>query len=314
MPLSPSAQPPKIIIAGGTGFLGQLLSQSFLKDGYDVVLLSRNRLSNSEYGRTVLWDAKTIDEWSAEVEGARALINLTGRSIDCRHTSSNRRKILDSRILSTRILGDAIMSCEVPPPVWFNASSMALYGQCFGSEPAHDENAPIQQDSFLEEVTVAWENEFFKFKRESVRQVALRISFILGHKSGAFPLLRTFAKWGLGGKQGNGDQWMSWLHQDDWVGIIRFLLKLDDFNGTINLSSPNPIQNKEFMRTLRSFLAPLGIGLPAPVLAVRLGCVLLGTAPELALQSRKVISSKLRELNYEFKYPQLCDAFRNLCD
>jgi NAD dependent epimerase/dehydratase family enzyme len=167
---------PKIIIAGGTGFLGQLLAQSLLRDGFDVVLLSRNLSQRTILGRLVLWNGESIDDWIEELEGSRALINLTGRSIDCRHTALNRQEILDSRIKSTRVLGEALQQCKRPPTVWLNASSMALYGQCVGDEEAHDESSPITKSGFLEEVTVAWEDELFKFNNPNIRKVALRIS------------------------------------------------------------------------------------------------------------------------------------------
>ena len=307
-----SASNPKIIIAGGTGFLGQSLAKSFLRDGYEVVILSRRECTSFIHGRIVRWDARSIGEWTDELNEANILVNLTGKSIDCRHTRSNRQEILDSRVNSTKVLGNALHLCKKPPLVWLNASSMSLYGQCFGNEPAYDENSPIQASGFLEEVTLAWENEFFKFENLGVRQIALRISFVLGHKSGAFPMLKYLAKLGLGGKQGSGNQWMSWLHEDDWVEIIRFLCQQDSVHGPINLSSPHPVTNFEFMKTLRDFVAPLGIGLPAPDFGVKIGCALLGSAPELALQSRRVISETLNKINFKFKYPTLEEALKNL--
>jgi len=302
---------PKVIIAGGTGFLGQLLARSLSADQYEVVLLSRGiPMSSVEIvGRLVKWDAHSIAGWARELEGVKALINLTGRSIDCRHTQANREEILESRIQSTRVLGQAVAACEVPPENWLNASSMALYGQCFGEEPAHNENSPMQSDGFLEEVTKAWEGEFFRHKRAGVRQVALRISFILGRGSGAFPLLARLARFGLGGKQGSGEQWMSWLHEDDWVGITRFLMEEKKLEGPVNLAAPNPVQNRDFMGELSRQLSPLGFGLSAPAFGVRLGCMLLGSAPELALQSRKVKSSILDRSAYEYRHRNISSAF-----
>jgi len=305
---------PKVIIAGGTGFLGQLLARSLSADQYEVVLLSRSiSVSSIEImGRFVHWDAHTIAGWTSELEGAKALINLTGRSIDCRHTQANREEILESRIQSTRVLGQAVAACEIPPENWLNASSMALYGQCFGQEPAHDENSPTQSGGFLEEVTKAWEDEFFRYKRAGVRQVALRISFILGRESGAFPLLSRLARFGLGGKQGSGEQWMSWLHEDDWVGITRFLMEEKQLEGPVNLAAPNPVKNRDFMAKLSSQVSPFGFGFPAPAFGVRLGCVLLGSAPELALQSRKVKSAFLARCSYPYRYENISSALESL--
>lgn len=305
---------PKVIIAGGTGFLGQLLARSLSVDQYEVVLLSRGISGTSAdiTGRFVHWDARSISGWTSELEGAKALINLTGRSIDCRHTQANRKEIIESRIQSTRVLGQAVAACDLPPQNWLNASSMALYGQCFGNETAHDENSPTQSGGFLEEVTKAWEDEFFRHKRAGVRQVALRISFILGRESGAFPLLARLARLGLGGKQGTGEQWMSWLHEDDWVGITRYLMEENQLEGPVNLAAPNPVKNRDFMAELSSQVSPFGFGFPAPALGVRLGCMLLGSAPELALQSRKVNSALLARSSYQYKHPNISSALESL--
>ena len=188
MDLNINQSRPKVIIAGGTGFLGQLLSPILSADQYEVVLLSRGIPESSVEitGRFVHWDALSIAGWTSELEGAKALINLTGRSIDCRHTQANRKEIIESRIQSTRVLGQAVAACDLPPQNWLNASSMALYGQCFGDEPAHDENSPTQSGGFLEEVTKDWEDEFFRHKRAGVRQIALANKLYFGQ-----------GKWGI---------------------------------------------------------------------------------------------------------------------
>ena len=308
----PSDSKPKIVIAGGTGYLGQLIAASLHQDNWDVVLLSRSSNPGNKIGRSVFWDAKSLGEWTEELESAQVLLNLTGKSIDCRHNAANREEILNSRVYSTRVLGEAVSIAKSPPPCWLNASSMALYGQLWGNAPAHTELSSLQSGGFLEDVTVVWEEEFLKWKREGVRQVALRISFVLGRASGAFPLLKMLTKYGLGGAQGSGKQWVSWLHEKDWVGIIRFLTENENVNGAVNLSSPHPLMNKEFMKALRSKFAPLGIGFPAPSLGVKLGCFLLGSAPDLALQSRKVVSGKLNDSSYEFYFPNLASAISDL--
>jgi uncharacterized protein (TIGR01777 family) len=308
----PSDSKPKIVIAGGTGYLGQLIAASLHQDNWDVVLLSRSSNPGNKIGRSVYWDAKSLGEWTEELESAQVLLNLTGKSIDCRHNAANREEILNSRVYSTRVLGEAVSIAKSPPPCWLNASSMALSGQLWGNAPAHTELSSLQSGGFLEDVTVAWEEEFLKWRREGVRQVALRISFVLGRASGAFPLLKMLTKYGLGGAQGSGKQWVSWLHEKDWVGIIRFLIENENVNGAVNLAAPNPLMNKEFMKALRSKFAPLGIGFPAPSLGVKLGCFLLGSAPDLALQSRKVVSGKLNDSSYEFYYPDLASAISDL--
>jgi len=307
--MSTSSARSKVVLAGGSGYLGRLLADSFSNDGWEVVLLSRS--SNStlpEAVGEVYWDGKTMGPWKEALEGASALINLAGRSVDCRYTKKNRESILKSRVDSTRALSEAVEACSDKPKVWLNASSMATYGQCGGNELPFDEDSPTTGKGFLEEVTQAWENEFFKHSWADVRKVALRISFVLGRESGAFPLLAKFARLGLGGAQGSGKQWMSWLHEDDFVGIVRFLIEHNSLAGSYNLAAPHPLTNAEFMHCLRAKLAPLGIGLPAPAIGVRLGCFLIGSAPELALQSRKVVSARLKEEGYQFKYPLLDHA------
>jgi len=293
--------------------LGQLLSKSLIDHGHEVVVLSRNQNSSLICSRSVFWDAKQIDIWVEELNGADVLINLTGKSIDCRHTKKNREEILQSRLLSTQVLREALASVNQPPSLWLNASSMALYGECFGEHSAHDERSPSLSTGFLEDVTYKWEKEFFKFQSKEVRQIALRISFILGSQSGAFPFLRGLTKLGLGGAQGSGNQWMSWLHQDDWISIVHFLINNKHISGPINLSAPKPLTNRDFMKSLRSLEAPMGIGIPAPAIGVKLGCAILGSAPELALQSRKVVSKILPENDYHFKYSCAADALANLC-
>jgi uncharacterized protein (TIGR01777 family) len=303
----------KVVIAGGSGYLGSLLAFSFLEDGWKVVILSRSSKPSLISGiRSVRWTGSESGNWESELSDCNVLINLSGRSVDCRYGKKNRKDILNSRISSTQILSKALESLASPPKVWLNASSMALYGQRWGEEDAFVEDSPVSGNGFLEEVTQAWEDAFFEKTWPNVRQISLRISFVLGKKSGAFPLLAKFAKLGLGGAQGTGKQWMSWLHEDDFVSIVRFLIEQQDLSGPFNLASPQPILNEDFMKCLRTKLAPLGIGLPAPAIGVRLGCFVIGSAPELALQSRKVVSVRLKEAGYQFKYPLLDHAVDNL--
>ena len=299
----------KVVLAGGSGYLGRLLADSFSNDNWEVIILSRSsNLPLPASVNVVPWDGKTMGSWKEALEGANALINLAGRSVDCRYTKKNRESILSSRVDSTRALSEAVEACSDKPKVWLNASSMATYGQRGGNELPFDEDSPTTGKGFLEEVTQAWENEFFKHTWADVRKLALRISFVLGRESGAFPLLAKFAGLGLGGAQGSGKQWMSWLHEDDFVGIVRFLIEHNTLAGSFNLAAPNPLTNAKFMHCLRAKLAPLGIGLPAPAIGVRLGCLLIGSAPELALQSRKVVSARLKVARYQFKYPLLDHA------
>ena len=301
----------KVVIAGGSGFLGQALSASLLEDGYEVVILGRSDKSGLK-GEFVKWDAKTMDSWSQQLEGALALFNLTGRSIDCRYTEKNKALILNSRVDSTQILGEAIKNCEEPPKVWLNASTATVYKDIRGDLKPHDENSETNAAGFAEDVGRAWEKTFFDASNEGVRQVAMRISIVLGEGGGAFPVMRRLTKLGLGGKQGPGTQWISWLHIDDWVGIAKFLMRNSAISGPVNLAAPNPVTNQEFMRSMRKQFAPLGIGFPAPTPAIYLGGVFMGTEPDLVLKSRKLISAKLESTVYSFSYPSIEQALSAL--
>jgi uncharacterized protein (TIGR01777 family) len=303
----------KVILAGGSGFLGQSLAHSLIGDGHEVIVLGRKYKKNNNFvGRFVEWDAVTLSNWNKELEGAYALFNLTGRSVDCRYTKKNRELILNSRIDSTRVLGEAIKNCEKPPKVWLNASTATIYNDLRGDAHPHDESSKANAPGFSEDVGRLWEEEFFKQGRDGVRQVALRISIVLGKGGGAFPVMKRFTELGLGGAQGPGSQWMSWLHLDDWVGIARFLMENDSIEGPVNLAAPHPITNAEFMKEMRECFAPLGIGFPAPTPAVYLGAFFMGTAPELVLKSRKVVSKVLKHMGYDFNHLKLSSALEQL--
>lgn len=302
----------KAVLAGGSGFLGQALARSLSADGYDVVVLGRSAASRDASGRFVVWDGRKLGDWKSELEGAEALFNLTGRSVDCRYTKENRDLILNSRIDSTRVLGQAVQGCADPPKVWLNSSTATIYKDRRGDLEPHDESSDDFGSGFSVGVAQAWEEAFEDSVVEGVRKVVLRVSIALGKDGGAFPVMRRFAKLGLGGAQGPGSQWVSWLHVDDWVGVARFLMAREDLSGPVNLAAPNPVTNSEFMKGMRRRFAPLGIGLPAPSFAVCLGAVFMRTAPELVLKSRKVVSSVLAESGYRFKYPELAGALESL--
>ena len=304
----------KTVLAGGSGFLGQALARSLLADGYEVVVLSRSVAQPNAIGRFVPWDGKILGEWKNELEGAEALFNLTGRSVDCRYTKANRELILNSRVDSTRVLGEAIRECSDIPKVWLNSSTATIYEDRRGDLKSHDEKSEDLGTGFSVGVAQAWEKALRESDTEGLRKVALRVSIVLGKDGGAFPVLKRFAKLGLGGAQGPGNQWMSWLHIDDWVGVARFLMDTPSIDGPVNLAAPNPVTNASFMREMRLRFAPLGIGFPAPSLFVRIGAFFMGTAPELVLKSRKVVSSVLKESGYVFKHPEISSALDELTD
>lgn len=302
----------KIVLAGGSGFLGQALARSVSADGHEVVVFSRSAPPPDAVGHFVQWDGQKLGEWKKELEGADALFNLTGRSVDCRYTQANRELILNSRVDSTRVLGEAIGACSQIPKVWLNSSTATLYEDRRGDREPHDERSMDFGKGFSVDVAQGWEKAFEESSIEGLRKVALRVSIVLGNGGGAFPVMKRFAKLGLGGAQGPGSQWMSWLHVEDWVGVAKFLMDNPSVDGPVNLASPNPVTNAFFMREMRKSFAPLGIGLPAPSLFVQIGAFFMRTAPELVLKSRKVVSSTLTEAGYSFKYPDLAQAVSNL--
>ena len=303
----------KIALAGGTGFLGRALAERFSAEGHEIVVLGRSDLPNDYPGaRFVAWDAKSRGSWESELDGAEVLIILCGRSVDCRYNDENRRSIINSRVQATKILGEACAAATNPPKTWLNASTATIYSDRRGDLPPHDEKSKELGHGFSVGVAKSWEKAFFRQDLPGVRRVALRISIVFGKEGGAFPVMRRFAKLGLGGRQGPGSQWMSWLHLDDWVGVIEWLLKNEQVSGTINLAAPNPITNASFMREVRRRYAPLGLGFPAPSFAVQFGAFFLRTAPELVLKSRKVVSSVLAEGDYVFKYPTIEEALDDL--
>ncbi len=220
--------------------------------------------------------------------------------------------IIESRVQSAKILDEACAAAEHPPKVWLNASTATIYEDRRGDLPPHDEGSGDLGHGFSGGVAKAWEEAFFEQDQSGIRKVALRISIVFGETGGAFPVMRRFAKLGLGGRQGPGSQWMSWLHLDDFVGAIEWLLANDGVSGVVNLAAPNPIPNAVFMRAMRRRFAPLGLGMPAPSFAVGIGAFFLRTAPELVLKSRKVVSRVLADGGYTFKYPNIEEALDDL--
>jgi uncharacterized protein (TIGR01777 family) len=295
----------KILLAGGSGFLGQLLSTYFLNQGDELKILTRTPKRPNE----IYWDARQLGDWISEIEWADAVINLTGKSVDCRYTEKNRQLILNSRIESTAILAKAIAKADNPPEIWINSSSATIYVHSESQQMTEDEG--IIGDDFSMNICKKWEEEFFKIDLNTTRRVALRTSIVLGKNGGAYPKLKTLTKLFLGGKQGNGRQFISWIHADDFCRSVHFILHHPEIVGPINLVAPNPETNKNFMSELRKSLnRPFGIGQPVWLLEV--GAVIVQTETELLLKSRNVAPERLLEKRFEFLYPTLPSALKNL--
>ncbi len=297
----------KLIIAGGTGFLGTVIT-SYFKDAFDeIVLLSRlpadrQESINNDNCRTVIWDAKTIGPWASELEGANVLINMAGRSVDCRYNSKNKALILNSRVDSTKVLGEAIRLCKNPPSIWLNSSTATIYRHSLDKEM--DEETGEIGAGFSVSVAKAWEKAFFESETPHTRKVALRTAIVLGKDGGALQPMINITKLGLGGKQGSGHQKFSWIHEDDFVQIIDFCIKNNTISGAINVASPHPSDNKTVMRLLRKTLN-IPIGIPSNKTLLKIGAFLINTETELLLKSRNVIPKRLLEQGYTFAYDDL---------
>lgn len=296
----------KIVIPGGSGFLGRHLAGHLVAEGYDVVVLSRRFTTRSQAYRTVFWDGATKGPWCAELEGALAVVNLSGRTVDCRYHAKNRRQILESRLLSTRILSLAIKDSTDAPKFFINAASATIYADTRGDLPANDEMNGMIGEGFSVMVCREWEAEFNRFTLEQTKKVCLRIAITLGESGGVMVPLRRLARLGLGGRQGSGDQFVSWLHIDDFCSILQNIVEERLTGSLYNCASPQALKNREFMRILRRSVGGLGrfIGLPIPGWLLAIGAVLIRTETELILKSRKVAPVNLLQEGYEFIHPE----------
>ena len=292
-----------MVLAGGSGFLGKHLRRYFSQLGYRVVGLSR-----SGKGPDVRpWDARTLGPWAAELEGAAVLVNMAGRTVDCRYTEANKREIMASRVDSTLVLGQAVAACANPPQVWLNSSTATIYDDTRGSLPANTEAAASTGRDFSIRVARAWEDALAACPAPRTRKVALRTSIVLGRDGGAFPVMAKLARLGLCTPQGSGQQWVSWLHVHDFCRAVEFLISCPAASGAVNVCAPNPVQNAEFNQLLGRALRPV-LRLPQPEWLLTLGAFFLRTETELILKSRKVYPQRLLDLGFAFQYPtcQVC--------
>jgi len=295
----------KIIIAAGTGFLGKNLEKYFTEKGNQVYILTRNPKRKNEF----LWDAKTLGEWKNLLEDSDVLINLAGKSVDCRYTEKNNREIYDSRINSTKVLQQAVDNCTNKPKIWLNASSATIY--VHSEKHLNTEENGIIGDDFSINICKNWEKEFFKTKNPDTRKVALRTSIVLGNNGGAFTKLKIITKLGLGGKQGRGNQNVSWIHIDDFCRAVEWIIENENISEEINVTAPNPLNNEEFMRKLRKEMK-ISFGINAPVWQLEIASIILGTETELLLKSRNVYPEILIQNGFQFLYPTVEKAFENL--
>lgn len=300
----------RIVIAGGGGFLGQVLARHFSEKAWEVVVLSREATPKEKVGRFVQWDAKGNGPWTQELEGADVLVNLCGKSVNCRYHRRNREAILASRIQPTVTLAEAIKPLEKPPAVWLNAASATLYRHSL--ETPMDDYTGEHGTGFSVEVCREWEAAFFANALPQTRRVALRTSMVLGNaQNSVYPILARLAKLGLGGKISHGEQMVSWIHELDFARAVAFIIDEPEIAGVINVTAPAPVKNTLFMRQLRNALAvPFGIPHFKPMLEV--AAWLMRTETELTLKSRYVVPAKLLERRFIFRYPFIDEAFAAL--
>ena len=309
--------PSRIVIPGGGGQVGTILSRYFHAQGHEVVVLARR--ATSAAWRGVNWDGKNLGDWTSELENSDVVINLAGRSVNCRYTPANRKAIMESRIKTTRLLGRAIGELASPPRLWMNASTATIYRHTY-DQPIDEKTGEIGGDEadapakwrFSIDVATGWEKAFFEAATPHTRKIALRSAMIMSpDRGGIFDTLLGLVRCGLGGMAGNGEQFVSWVHDADFLSAIEFLIVRDDFAGCVNISSPNPLPNRDFMRALRQAWGAR-IGLPATRWMLEIGSIILRTESELVLKSRRVIPGRLVEAGFQFQFPEWESAAQHL--
>jgi uncharacterized protein len=308
----------RVVIPGGSGQIGHLLARHFHEQGHEVTVIARH-VQPCEWV-TLSWNGYDLGEWTRAFDGADVVINLAGRSVNCRYNAAHRREILNSRTITTGLVGRAIAASSRPARLWLNASTAAIYRHSFDQpmdeiygEVGGDEPGAPAKWRFSTEVATAWERAFFAADTPITRRVAMRSAIVMSpDDGGAFDWLLRLVRWGLGGPSGSGRQYVSWIHDVDFVRAVEFLIARDDFTGTVNFSSPNPLPNRKFMHALRRAWCTSYVGLPAPVWLLAPGAILLRTETELVLKSRRVLPRRLQDAGFDFHFPNWRGACHDL--
>lgn len=313
-----SARHLRVVIPGGSGHIGQLLARHFHEQGHSVTCICRHP-KPAEW-QMLQWNGCDLGPWALALDGADVVINLAGRSVNCRYTAANRRAIKNSRIFSTHAVGQAIARAAHPPSVWLNASTATIYrhsldrdmdeatGELGGNEP----DAP-EKWAFSIDVATSWERAFFAADTSRTRKLALRSAMVMTpERGGIFDTLLRLVRFGLGGTAGSGKQYVSWIHDVDFVRAIEFLLANQQLDGVVNIASPHPIPNRDFMRGLRKAWCSPQIGVPSATWMLEIGALCLRTETELILKSRRVIPARLLHAGFEFHFPNWRSAAQDL--
>jgi uncharacterized protein (TIGR01777 family) len=308
----------KIVIPGGTGQVGTALARAFTRDGHQVVVLSRE--PRKADWQVVEWDAETLGPWAGKIDGVDVVINLAGRNVNCRYTPENRRLIKESRVNSARVVGEAIAKAAAPPRVWLQMSTATIYAHRFdapndditGIIGGHEPDAPDTWN-FSIDVAASWERAAEEAVTPGTRKVMMRAAMVMGaERDGIFDTLLGLVKMGLGGTAASGRQYISWIHEQDFIRSVYWLIEHEELSGAVNLASPNPLPNKEFMRILRKAWG-IKIGLPAAKFMLAIGAFFMRSETELILKSRRVVPRRLTDSGFTFGFPDWDDAAGDLC-
>lgn len=299
----------RIILAGGSGYLGMVLADYYKNKVKEIIILTRGKNELKDNVRWVHWDGQHISNWVDWLDHSDLLINLTGKNVNCRYTEENKNEIISSRVNATNVLGEALMKLKNPPKVWIQCVSSTIYRD--SRDKDMDEASGEIGDGFSVDVCEQWEQAFALHEIPGVRKIALRISFVMGRNGGAFPTLHNLARLGLGGKQGDGQQYVSWIHERDFVRIVQWVHDNEKISGIYNCTAPNPVTNEVMMSELRKATG-IPAGLPSPECLLKIGAFLIGTETELVLKSRKVVPAKLVNEGFQFEFNKLDSALSDL--
>jgi len=321
---STDPRPLRIVLPGGSGQVGQMLARRFQERGHRVTVLTRGPYAAP--WQTVHWDGEHAGDWIETLEGADVCINLAGRSVNCRYNAANRQAIYESRIRSTRLLNEVISGLADPPRLWLNASAATLYRRALdpgGADLPRDESAPAGGDEpaaerwgggreFSKRVVRDWEAAFFETETPRTRKAALRSGVAFSPTPGSvFAVLSNLVRLGLGGTQGSGRQFVSWIHEADYARAVEFIVAHEELGGPINVTAPNPLPNREFMEALRDAWGRPN-GLPAPSLFIHIGAFAMRTEAELVLESCRAVPGRLLEAGFQFEFPEWPEAAEDL--
>lgn len=298
----------KMVIAAGTGFLGTVLIDFFKESYAEIIVLTRGKSEQKNNIEYVHWNANSLTGWEKVLENTDVLINLAGKSVDCRYTLENRAAILSSRIDSTKVLNEAVLKCENPPKHFINSSTATIYRH--SEDKQMDEYSGEIGDDFSMNIAKSWEKAFYDVEIDKTLKTAVRTSIVLGKNGGAFIPLKRLTQLGFGGKNGNGNQFVSWIHELDFARAIAFIID-KELTGNINLVAPKPERNIDFMNKLRQAVG-IPFGIPISENILKIGAKIIQTEPELVLKSRNVIPKRLTENGFTFEYHNLEKAFKNL--